>query len=128
MIDYEKINKDISQSKWNRIHSKSFDKFSCYYDEHNHHELCPHQEHCILNQEFLDIHAQISQDKQQKKLLEDIYHDVVELKSENPEKKFSEMYVGFDPKQNRIDRAMLNKNIQKNYNKLKTLKTKKGGY
>jgi len=128
MIDYKQISKDISQKKWERIHNRSVDEFTCYYDEHNHHDLCPHQQHCILNKEFQELHAQIRKDKQEKKNLEKIYKEVIQIKMEKPYKKSSELFVGFTPKQNRITRAMLDKNIRKNYKKLKELKTKKGGY
>lgn len=127
MIDYDKINEEIIQKKWERIYDKQENKFTCYYDEYNHHKLCPHP-YCILDKEFQKIHAAITQDKKQKKILENIYRDVVKLKKEQPNKSFSKMYVGFNPRENRIKRRLLEINIKKNYKRLKALKTKKGGY
>ncbi len=128
MIDYDKINKEISQHKWSKIQENSADEFTCYYDEHNHHELCPHQDHCILNEDLQKIHGQIKKDKEEKKKLEKIYKDIQELHAKYPKKKFNEFYVGFNPQENRIKRIVLKKNIGKNLKKLRNLKTKKGGY
>lgn len=128
MIDYDKINKQIQQKKWEKINHKSADSFTCYYDEYNHHDICPHQHQCILSKEFQELRSKITQDKMKKKQLEEIYRDVARLKKQHPEKKVSEFYVGFNLKQNRIERMMLKNNIIENYKKLKNLKTKKGGF
>ena len=128
MIDYDKINKDILQHKWNRLNDNIDDNLTCHYDEHNHHSLCTHQQHCILNKEFQRLHAQIQKDKEKKKQLKKIYESAIELKIENLDKKYSDLYVGLNLKENRIERQVLKKNIAKNYRKLKDLETKQGGY
>ena len=128
MIDYDKINKEISQQKWDKIHDKNVDEFTCYYSPGSGHDLCPHPDHCILNKEFQRLHAQIQKDKHEKKKLEEIYKNVTELLNKYPKKKFNKFYVDFSPKQNRVKRMALKKNIGKNLKQLKDLKTKKGGY
>lgn len=128
MIDYDEINKQLLKRKWRKVNDNVADKFTCYYDEYNHHDICPHQQQCILNREFQDLHRQITQDKRRKKQLENIYKDVQELTKEHPQKKLNEFYVGFNPRENRVERELLRKNIRKNYWKLRNLKTRKGGY
>lgn len=128
MIDYDKINKEITQQRWDKIHDKNMDKFTCYYNPGSGHDLCPHPDHCILNEEFQRLHTQIQKDKQEKKKLDEIYRDIVELHKEFPKKKFNEFYVGFNPQENRVKRISLKKNIGNNLKNLKKLKTKKGGY
>ena len=128
MIDYKKINKEISQQKLDRIHNKKVDEFTCNYDPYHHHGLCPHQTHCILNNEFNQIHAKLSDYKNELKVLEEIYEESLELKKEFPERDYESFFVGFNPKQNRIRRKVLKKCIRDCYNELRKLKTKRGGY
>lgn len=127
MIDYRKINKEISQQKWDRIHNKHVDEFSCNYDPYNHHSLCPHQHHCILSNEWNQIQGKLSDYKRELKYLEKIYEEALELKREFPEKDYSSFFVGFNPKENRIRRRVLKRSIRDCYNELRKLETKKGG-
>ena len=60
--------------------------------------------------------------------LERIYDDAVELKNEFPDRDYSEFYVDFSPKGNRVRRAVIRKSIAKSYKDLAELKTKKGGF
>lgn len=128
MIDYKKINKEISQQKWDRIHNKTVDEFTCHYCPGVGHDLCTHPTHCILNKDFQKLHGEIESDKAQEKLLKEIYEDALELKRENPEREYNDFYLNFTPKSNRIKRSVLRRSIRKHYAELKNLKTKKGGY
>ena len=60
--------------------------------------------------------------------LERIYDDAMELKKEFPDKDYSEFYVGFNPKENRVRRAVIKKSISKSYRDLHEKKKKKGGF
>ena len=128
MIDYKKINKEISQQKWDRIHNKHVDEFTCYYCPGSGHDLCTHPDHCVLNKDFQRLHGKIRKDKQEEKMLKQIYEDALELKNTFPDKKYNDFYMNFTPKSNRIKRSVLRRNIRKSYAELKELKTKKGGY
>ena len=128
MIDYKKINKEISQSKWDRIHNKHVDEFTCYYCPGSGHDLCTHPDHCVLNEDFQRLHGKIRKDKQEEKMLKQIYEDALELKNTFPDKNYNDFYRNFTPKSNRIKRSVLRRNIRKSYAELKELKTKKGGY
>lgn len=128
MIDYKKINKEISQRKWDRIHNKTVDEFTCYYSPGEGHDLCTHPEHCVLNKDFQYLKGKIRWEKDYVRKLERIYEDAIELKKEHPEKDYSEFYVGFDPKMNRITRQVIRNSIRKSYKELDELKTKKGGF
>ena len=128
MIDYKKINKEISQQKWDRIHNKTVDEFTCYYCPGVGHELCTHPQHCILDKEFQRLRGEISAIYDYVGYLADIYDDALDLKEEFPEKDYDELYVNFSPKRNRITRAVLKKKINGHYKKLDELKTKKGGF
>lgn len=128
MIDYKKINKEISQQKWDRIHNKHVDEFTCYYCPGSGHDLCTHPDHCVLNEDFQRLRGKIQKDKHELKLLETLYEESIKLKQESPERSYDSFFVGFNPKQNRIQRGILKKNIRKSYRELKKLKTKKGGY
>lgn len=128
MIDYKKINKEISQRKWDRIHNKNVDEFTCYYCPGSGHDLCTHPEHCVLDKDFQRLHGKIKSDKKELKLLETIYEESIKLKQEFPEKNYEDFFVGFNPRDNRIRRGVLKKNIRKSYAELRNLKTKKGGY
>ena len=128
MIDYTKINKEITQKKWDNFSQSKNDKFTCYYDEYNHHELCPHPEQCILDQKFQRLYVSIQNNKKQKKNLEKIYTQAIELKKENPEKQYSELFYGLSFTKNNVERATLTRKIKQDYEKLRELKTRKGGY
>lgn len=128
MIDYKKINKEISQSKWDRIHNKHVDEFTCYYCPGSGHDLCTHPDHCVLNEDFQILHGKIRKDKQEEKMLKQIYEDALELKNTFPDREYNDFYMNFTPKSNRIKRSVLRRNIRKSYSELKELKTKKGGY
>lgn len=128
MIDYKKINKEISQRKWDRIHNKHVDEFTCYYCPGSGHDLCTHPDHCVLNEDFQRLHGKIRKDKQEEKMLKQIYEDALELKNTFPDKNYNDFYMNFTPKSNRIKRSVLRRNIRKSYAELKELKTKKGGY
>ena len=128
MIDYKKINNEISQQKWDRIHNKTVDEFTCYYSPGSGHDLCPHPEHCILNKEFQYLTGKIRWEKDYVQKLECIYEDAIELKQNHPEKDYNELYADFDPKVNRVKRAVIQRSIRQSYKDLKFLKTKKGGF
>ena len=117
-------NAEVSRKKWEVIMSNLERKFTCYYSPNEKHALCPHQESCILNKEFADTYAEINQNKKQIKELKNIYDDSIEdFKKTNKGN-----YVGFSPKSNVLNRKILEHKNKKNYQKLKELKTKKGGY
>ena len=128
MIDYKKINKEISQRKWDRIHNKTVDEFTCYYSPGSGHELCTHPDHCVLSKDFERIRGKIQRDKQELKLLEEIYEEVIKLKKEFPDRDYDTFFVGFNPRVNRIKRGVLKKNIRNSYRELRELKTRKGGF
>ena len=128
MIDYKKINKEISQQKWDRIHNKHVDEFTCYYCPGSSHDLCTHPDHCVLNEDFQYLKGKIRWERDYVNKLERIYDDAMELKKEFPDKDYSEFYVGFNPKENRVRRAVIKKSISKSYRDLHELKTKKGGF
>ncbi|WP_296789499.1 hypothetical protein [uncultured Methanobrevibacter sp.] len=128
MIDYKKINKEISQQKWDRIQNKTVDEFTCYYCPGVGHELCTHPQHCILDKEFQRLRGKIQSEKAEEKQLKEIYEDALELKRENPEREYDDFYLNFTPKANRIKRSVLRRSIRKHYAELKDLKTNKGGY
>lgn len=128
MIDYKKINKEISQQKWDRIQNKTVDEFTCYYCPGVGHELCTHPQHCILDKEFQRLRGKIQSEKAAEKQLKEIYEDALELKRENPEREYDDFYLNFTPKSNRIKRSVLRRSIRKHYAELKDLKTNKGGY
>ena len=128
MIDYKKINKEISQQKWDRIHNKTVDEFTCYYSPGSGHDLCPHPNHCVLSKDFERIRGKIQRDKEELKLLEEIYEEAINLKKEFPDKDYDALFVGFNPKDNRIRRGMLKKSIRNSYKELRELNTEKGGF
>lgn len=128
MIDYKKIHKEISQNKWDRIHNKNVNEFTCHYCPGVGHNLCPHPQHCILNKDFQRLHGKIQSLKKEEKQLKEIYEDALALKMECPEREYNEFYSDFTPKANRIKRSVLRRNIRKLYTELKELKTRKGGY
>ena len=128
MIDYKKINKEISQQKWDRIQNKTVDEFTCYYCPGVGHELCTHPQHCILDKEFQRLRGKIQSEKAEEKQLKEIYEDALELKRENPEREYNDFYLNFTPKSNRIKRSVLRRSIRKHYAELRDLKTNKGGY
>lgn len=128
MIDYEKISKEFSQRKWDRIRNKLVDEFTCYYSPAEGHELCTHPNHCVLSKDFERIHGKIQRDKQELKILEEIYEEVINLKKEFPDRDYNTFFVGFNPRENRIKRGILKKNIRNSYKKLRELKTRKGGF
>lgn len=128
MIDYKKINQEISQQKWDRIHNKTVDEFTCYYSPGEGHELCTHPEHCILNKEFQHLRGKIRWEKDYVDKLERIYDIALELKEENPDMDYGDFFVGFTPKSNRVKRAVIRRSIGKSYRDLKLLKTKQGGF
>lgn len=99
-------------------------KYTCYYSPKEKHSLCPHQETCILNEEVANTYAEIDQNKQKIKNLKKIYDDAITHYKNTGES----MYVGFTPKNNTLERKVLENKNRNNYRKLKELKTKKGGY
>lgn len=128
MIDYKKINKEISQHKQDRIHKNHIDEFTCYYNPGSGHDLCPHPDHCVLNKDFQYLRGKITHEREYMFKLERIYDDALELKKEFPDKSYDELFVGFNPKRNRIVRAVVRRSISDSYRDLKFLKTKKGGF
>ena len=82
----------------------------------------------MLNEDFQRLHGKIRKDKQEEKMLKQIYEDALELKNTFPDKNYNDFYRNFTPKSNRIKRSVLRRNIRKSYAELKELKTKKGGY
>ena len=128
MIDYKKINKEISQHKRDRVHNNYVDESTCYYCPGSGHDLCTHPDHCVLNKEFQFLKGKIRWEYDYVHKLEQIYNDAVELKEEFPDKSYDELFVGFSPKSNRVRRAVVMKNIKRSYKELNELKTKKGGF
>lgn len=128
VIDYKKINQEISQQKWDRIHNKTVDEFTCYYSPNEGHDLCTHPEHCILNKEFQQLRGKIRWERDYIDKLERIYDDALIDKEKFPDKDYTELFVGFTPKRNRVKRAVIQRSISNSYRDLKNLKTKKGGF
>ena len=128
MINYKQLNKEITLRKWERIHNKTIDEFTCYYSPSEGHKLCTHPTHCILNNELQRLRESIESKKEEVKYLEEIYEDAINLKRENRDMGYDMFFVGFSPKQNRIKRNILKRSIREDYKKLNHLKTKKGGY
>ena len=119
MTDNELINK-----KWELRLQNQEKKYTCYYSPNEKHSLCPHPETCILNQEVAKVYGEIQQNKDKIKYLKKIYDDAIDHYMETNES----MYVGFTPKNNTLERKILENKNRKNYQKLKELKTKSGGY
>ena len=117
-------NKELKTKKWELIHANKEKEYTCYYSPNEKHSLCPHPEKCILNKEFMDTISEIQHNKQQIKHLKTIYNIAIDHY-----KKHNEAIVyGFKPKKNTLQRMILKNKNKKNYQKLKELKTKKGGY
>lgn len=128
MIDYKQISKNINQQKWNRRNTNKNNAFTCYYDEGTGHDNCPHPEHCVLNSEFQKVYGEIGNYKIEIKKLEEIYEEAINLKREYSYKSYEELIVGFNPRDNRVQRSVLKKSIRECYKILNQLKTRKGGY
>lgn len=117
-------NNNVTNKKWELIRQKQEKKYTCYYSPNEKHSLCPHQETCILNQEVANTYAEIQQNKQKIKYLKKIYDAAIDHYKNTNES----THVGFNPKTNTIKRKILENKNRKNYQKIKELKTKKGGY
>lgn len=117
-------NNEIIDKKWELIHEKQEQRFTCYYSPNEKHSLCPHPQTCILNKEVADIYDDIKSNKNEIKYLKRIYDDAIDHYKETGES----TYGGFTPKSNTLQRMILENKNKKNYRRLKELKTKEGGF
>ena len=124
MKRYKMKKKEVNQKKWELIHENNQKRYTCYYSPNERHSLCPHQEKCLLNEDYINILSEIQQNKKEIKNLKMIYDDAID----NYKKTGDSDYVNFNPKNNVIQRRMLEMYNKKNYQRIRNLKTKPGGF
>ena len=55
MIDYKNLKKNMKQKRIDNIKTNHSIQRTCFYNEGNGHELCPHKTNCLLNEEVSTI-------------------------------------------------------------------------
>lgn len=128
MIDYTAISKNIQKKRYEDKQKVQDDLYTCYYDPHRIHDLCPHPTKCIFDADLYETRKKIG--ILQASLIEEkeFLKTAMEYKNEHKDKKYEELFYNYNPIKSKKNIKKLKNELIKLHKHEDSIITKPGGF